>query len=133
MRTYTKEDYPSLKQTLIEGNLYDKTWDAEIALNKRIMEKPDSIIVAVVDNQVIGCVYLVDDFIPFIFRLVVKKDFRKQGIGKMLIAEAISILKKHGHKEISLFVDNKNEELIEWYRKQGFKGENSWTGLWKEI
>src|ERR1700733_5734230 len=96
IRNYAKEDYPSLKQILIEGGLFDETWDSEKGLEKRIIEKPDSIIVAVMNGQVIGCVYLVDDFFPFIFRLAVKKRFRRQGIGKKLVAEAIERLKKHG-------------------------------------
>lgn len=134
IRDYKKSDYLFLKETLGEGELFDETWDSEEMLAKRITDRPDSIVVAVIDNKVVGCVYLVDDFLPFIFRLSVKKQYRKQGIGTMLIQEAVKRLRKHGHTEISLFVNAKKEELKKWYKKQGFKESTSlWMGLWKEI
>jgi ribosomal protein S18 acetylase RimI-like enzyme len=133
IRNYKKDHYASVKEILIEGELFDKTWDAEELLEKRIAEKPDSIIVAIIDGKVLGCVYLVDDFLPFIFRLAVKKTYRKRGIGKMLVQEAVQRLKKHGHKEIALFVDNEKDELKNWYRRQGFReSSSSWVGFWKK-
>lgn len=133
IRNYTKKDYLSLKKNLIEAGMFAETWDSESKLSERIGTKPDSIIVAIIDDDVVGCVYLVDDILPFIFRLAVKRQFRKQGIGKQLMEEAIKRLKKHGHTEIALFADSNNEELKKWYLKQGFKGEKSWICLWKEI
>ncbi|HSX09868.1 MAG TPA: GNAT family N-acetyltransferase [Candidatus Saccharimonadales bacterium] len=133
-RNYGKDDYSSVKEILIEGSLYDETWDSEDALEKRISEKPDSIVLAVLDNRVVGCVYLVDDILPLIFRLAVKEKYRKKSIGKMLIEEASKRLKEHGHTEIGLFVDSKKEKLKEWYRRQGFQEtESSWVGFYKKI
>jgi ribosomal protein S18 acetylase RimI-like enzyme len=133
VRSYQKSDYLALKETLIEGDLFVDTWDDETTLEKRIDDKPDSIVVAYDNDTVIGCVCLVDDILPFIFRLAVKKNYRKKGVGKMLVDEAIHRLQQHGHKEIALFVDTKNEHLQSWYRKQGFKGEKSLICLWREI
>ena len=134
IRNYNKEDYFSVKEMLVEGGLFDETWDAEKSLEKRIEEKPDSIIVAIFENCVIGCVYLVDDILPLIFRLAVKKQYRRRGIGKMLINEAAGRLKQHGHREIALFVDNDKEDLKNWYRKQGFtETKSTWVGFWKEL
>jgi ribosomal protein S18 acetylase RimI-like enzyme len=84
-------------------------------LQKRIEDKPDSIFVAVIDYKIVGCVYLVDDIFSFIFRLAVKKIFRKQGVGKQLLHEAMVRLQAHGHNEIALFVDEENEALKAWY------------------
>lgn len=134
IRNYKIEDYNTVKEILEEGQLYDATWDNEKQLEKRITNKPDSILVSIVDSNVVGCVYIVDDVFPFIFRLVVKKQYRERGIGTMLINEAIKILKDHGHNEISLFADNNNEELKNWYLKLGFKKSTiSWVGFWKKI
>ncbi len=134
IRSYTTEDYFSVKETLIEGELFDKTWDAEAMLTKRITDKPDSIVVAVINDEVIGCIYLIDDVLPFVFRLVVKKQFRRQGIGKMLIQEASKRLKEHGHTELALLVDDRKERLKNWYKEQGFQqSEKTWRGFWKKL
>jgi ribosomal protein S18 acetylase RimI-like enzyme len=134
IRNYKNIDYPSVNKILREGDLFDENWDNEEKLNNRINEKHDSILVAVIKEQVVGCVYLVDDILPLIFRLAVKKEFRRQGIGKLLVEEAAKHLRKHGHKEIGLFVDEEKEELKNWYRKQGFKeSKSTWRGFWKQI
>lgn len=134
IRSYKKDDYLGVKETLIEGILFEESWDVEERLSRRIEEKPDSIIVAVVANEIVGCIYLYDDILPFVFRLAVKKQFRRQGIGTMLLEEAAHRLKQHGHKEIALLVDNDNEELKNWYRKQHFQETKSlWKGFWKRI
>ncbi|SRR6266568_4993768 len=134
IRNYKKNDYISVKEILVEGGLFDSTWDNEEILGKRITEKADSIVIAVIEDEVVGCVYLVDDILPLIFRLCVKEKYRRKGIGKMLIEEAAKRLKKHGHNEIGIFVENKKEGLKKWYRKQGFQETKSlWLGFYKEI
>jgi ribosomal protein S18 acetylase RimI-like enzyme len=133
-RNYTKSDYEALKVILQEGKLYDSIWDSEEILKKRSLEKPDTIILAVVGKEVVGCVYVVDDMLPLIFRLAVKEKFRSKGIGKQLIKESIARMKVHGHTEITLFADSNDVELKNWYRKQGFtQSKSSWIGFWKKI
>jgi len=133
LRNYIPSDYIKVKEILVEADLYVSTWDDEERLKNRIENKADSIIVAVIDEKVVGNVYLIDDVLPFIFRLAVKKEYRNHGIGKSLISEAIDRLKKHGNSEIAFFVDENNEELKEWYRKQGFKEAGVWRAMWKDI
>jgi len=133
IRNYKKDDYTSVREILIEGGLFEETWDVEERLGKRVIARPESILIAMINDEVIGCVYLIDDIFPLIFRLAVKKQFRKQGIGKMLIDEAIKRLKEYGHQEIALLVDNNDEELKKWYHKQGFKKGTELICLWKEI
>lgn len=121
LRNYTKADYLALKAVLDESELLVDAWDTNERLAKRVDEKPESIIVAVNDNSLIGCIYVVDDIIPMIFRLAVKKGYRKQGIGKLLMNEAIKRIKDHGHTEVAIFVHEENKELKNWYTKQGFE------------
>lgn len=134
IRNYKTSDYQAVKTILEESKLFDDTWDTEERLKKRIKEKSDSIVVASINDQVVGNIYIVDDILPFIFRLAVKIEYRKQGIGKKLVEQAVKIMKKHGHAEIALLVDDDNKELQGWYRKQGFKAtQKVWRGMWKAL
>lgn len=133
IRNYRPEDYASVKLILEEGGLFDPGWDAEEKLIKRIEEKRDSIIVACIEDIVVGNIFLVDDFFPFVFHLAVKKEFRKKGIGKKLVEESAKRLKQHGHDEIALLADDENEELKLWYKNQGFTLSKSYRGIWKKI
>lgn len=68
LRNYNPDtDFQAVKRNLGEGDLYYEGWDGEEKLRKRIQERPDSIVVAVVDNQVVGNVFIVDDFIHIFF------------------------------------------------------------------
>ncbi len=133
IRNYLPEDYLSVKEILEEGGLFDANWDTEEKLRKRIEEKPDSIIVAIIDNEVVGNIFLIDDFFPFVFHLAVKENQRGKGVGGMLMDESIKILREHGHNEIALLADDENEGLKEWYKKQGFTMSGRYRGLWKKI
>lgn len=53
------------------------------------------------------------------FAISVKKEFRRQGIGRKLMEEMIALLKSHGYKKVSLSV-NKENYASEMYRKLGF-------------
>src|SRR5437870_4388923 len=103
---YTQADYEAVKQILEESELFDPIWDSEKRLNKRIQEKPDSIIIATIGDNVVGNVFIVDDFYPYVFRLIVRQTYRRQGIGMQLMDKAIEKLKEHGHTEIGIFVDD---------------------------
>ncbi|MGM0368745.1 MAG: GNAT family N-acetyltransferase [Actinomycetota bacterium] len=57
----------------------------------------------------------------FIYSLHVKKQYRNQGIGKMLLAKAIEISKDYGIKCINLTVSPENKTAIKLYKNFGFK------------
>lgn len=53
--------------------------------------------------------------------LLVWPDFRKQGIGELLVKEAKNFASKKGYKKMSLNVLSNNESAKHLYKKQGFK------------
>jgi len=53
-------------------------------------------------------------------RLVVKENFRNQGIGSILIDYVVEQAKKMNYCEISVGVDKKNELALHLYKKKGF-------------
>ncbi|MFQ5531470.1 MAG: GNAT family N-acetyltransferase [Candidatus Nanoarchaeia archaeon] len=78
-------------------------------------------LVATVDGQVVGNVYLVQDiWNSFIFRLAVRKNFRGRGIGSKLMEESERLLKEKGVKDVALFVESGDEELVDYYKRRGY-------------
>jgi ribosomal protein S18 acetylase RimI-like enzyme len=57
----------------------------------------------------------------FIIDIGVKQNYRKKGIGKQLINKINEIAYKNNAKTISLLVDKKNKNAINFYKKAGFK------------
>ena len=134
IRRYKDSDYKDTKQTLKEGNLYDSVWENQKNLKRKIKRDPESILLAIHDNKIIGCVFIVEDgWNAFIWRLSVRKKYRRQGIGKMLMQKAEEIIKKRGIKESSIFVDTKNEHLKQWYKKQGYLKTSNYTFFYKKL
>ena len=54
-------------------------------------------------------------------RLIVKKEYRNQGIGSQITAFLIDKAKGLGYSEISLGVDCDNEKALRLYKKAGFE------------
>ena len=56
----------------------------------------------------------------YISRLIVKKEYRNQGIGGTLIDYILDEIKKMGYKEATIGVDKDNVTAIHLYKKKGF-------------
>lgn len=57
----------------------------------------------------------------YISQLAVKKEFRKKGIGNMLLNDCIQTAKKLNYEYIKLEVDKINKNAIDFYVKHGFE------------
>ncbi|MCR4284836.1 MAG: GNAT family N-acetyltransferase [archaeon] len=131
---YKEGDYKCVKNILQESNLYDKTWEAEENLKRKINRDPESILVAKEGEKIIGCVFIVEDgWNGFIWRLSVDKNWRRKGVGILLMKKAEEIIKKRGIKEASLFIGPKNDSLREWYEKQDYEKTSDWTFMYKKL
>ncbi len=134
IRHYKDSDYEDVKQTLQEGKLYDDVWENRQNLKRKIERDPESIILAIHDNNIVGCVFIVEDgWNAFIWRLSVREKYRKQGIGKALMQKAEEVIKMRGIKESSIFVDTKNDYLKQWYIKQGYLKTSDYTFMYKKL
>ena len=77
-------------------------------------------------NQIIGKILgfagiLINIDIIEIMNIVVRKEYRNQGIGKKLLEELIIISKRTNLEIINLEVNIKNEIAIKLYKKFGFE------------
>ena len=133
IRSYQPTDYPQVKTLLQEAGLFDEAMDAQIHLDQKIKTFPGSILIASSAKQIVGCLIIVADFGPFLFRLAVKKPFRRQGLGTKLLTTAETHLRQHHHREAILFVAYKNQDLINFYKKRGYQLGHVFRGMYKEL
>ena len=121
VRTYRDEDYEEVKINLQEGGLFDNSIDTREILRAKIQLNPDSLLVATVDGQVVGNIYIIQDmWNSFLFRLAVRKNYRKRGIGSILIEESERLLREKGVRDVTLFVGSDDSELVGYYKKRGY-------------
>jgi ribosomal protein S18 acetylase RimI-like enzyme len=134
IRFYTDTDYEWVIETLKEGNLYDEVREDRKNLQNKILRDSESILVVEENNQIIGCVFIVEDWRnAFIRRLCVKEKYRKNWIGAMLMDKAENIIKNRWIKESSIFVRTENESLKEWYKKRSYTETSDFTFMYKKL
>ena len=100
---------------------FDNFWNYNIL--KQELENDNSIyIVAKNENQIVGFGGIwkaIDDV--HITNIVVKKNYRKLGIGTKILERLIEISKELDFKSITLEVNENNINAIKLYKKFGFK------------
>lgn len=64
--------------------------------------------------------YTIPDRRVYLSRLIVKNEYRNQGIGSILIDHVLEIVRDLGYKEASIGVDKDNLPALHLYRKKGF-------------
>lgn len=134
IRDYLDSDYENVRDNLEQGKIFDPVVDTKEKLLKKITQNPGSIIIMEENNQAIGNVFTVDDgWAAFIFRLAVRSSYRGQGIGALLMAEAERKLREKGCEEVSIFVNDADERLKEYYQKQGFIPTGSYRFMYKPL
>ena len=99
----------------IEKHCYPKKPWSEKEFMKWYEKFPEGFLIAEVKGEPVGYIVITKDNIPSI---VVKKDFRRQGIGKILVNEGIKNL---GVKELKVHVRVSNKTVQEFNKKLGFK------------
>ena len=115
----TLEDLNNIKDSLISD--FDDFWNYSVF--KSELESDSSHYLVVKDNSKIigfaGIKVILPD--ADIMNIVVKKDFRNQGIGSLLLKELINLSKSLNIKNLFLEVNEKNTPAISLYNKFGFK------------
>lgn len=100
---------------------FDDFWNSNI-LETELKNPFSKYIVAKIDAEIVGFAGVIDTVDQLeITNIVVKKSFRKQGIGNKLLEVLINMAKKSYKNEIILEVNNKNLAAIKLYEKNGFK------------
>lgn len=134
IRPYRDSDYDAVKGILVEGDLFDKVWDRRSNLRRKKKYNARSVLVATHADKVVGNVYVsFDGWEGFVYRLAVAKEHRRHGVGSTLLREAERELKRLGAREVDMFVDSKNKELQNYYKKRGYNLSKTWRSMWKTL
>lgn len=100
---------------------FDNFWPFSILENE--FKNPNSLcFVAKCENEIVGIASLwksVDDI--HITNIVVKKSFRGNGVGNMLLNKLIDVSKDLNYSSITLEVNDKNTVAKKLYNKHNFK------------
>ena len=122
IRNYKDSDYEDVITNLKQAYMFNPISDKRETLKRKIKANPGSIIVAEVDNKVVGQQFFIEDqWRGFLFRLSIRKQYRKKGIGSLLIKEAEKRLKRKGVKEIDFYVrEHHFPKLKNYYKKLGY-------------
>ena len=115
----TLEDLNNIKDNLISD--FDDFWNYSVF--KSELESDSSHYLVVKDNSKIIGFAGIKVTVPDcdIMNIVVKKDFRNQGIGSLLLKELINLSKSLNVKNLFLEVNERNTPAILLYNKFGFK------------
>lgn len=100
---------------------FDDFWNASI-LETELKNPFSKYIVAKIEEKIVGFAGVIDTVDQLeITNIVVRKIYRKQGIGNELLDSLINIAKENNKDEIILEVNTKNLAAIKLYEKNGFK------------
>lgn len=100
---------------------FDDFWNSSI-LETEIKNPFSKYIVARYNNEIVGFAGVIDTIDQLeITNIVVRKTYRKQGIGNKLLEVLIKMANDSNKNEIILEVNNRNLAAIKLYEKNGFK------------
>ena len=90
-------------------------------IQKKIQRDPDLFLLAEAEGEIIGTIIGgYDGRRGLIYHLAVQKDFRKQGIGDLLLGEVEKRLQAKGCVKCYLLVFADNERAIHFYENRGW-------------
>lgn len=113
------QDLEEIKDVLLSD--FDDFWSCEV-LREELLSDSSLYIVAKKQNEIIGFAgikIIIDE--ADIMNIVVKKSYRNNGIGSLLLENLILISNKKILNFINLEVDCKNIVAINLYKKFGFE------------
>lgn len=115
----TLTDVNTIKNNLISD--FDNFWTYQI-LKEELESENSSYLIARMDDEIIGFAgikVVLDE--ADIMNIVIKKNYRNQGVGTLLLENLISLAKRLNLKSLSLEVSEKNLPAIHLYQKFGFE------------
>lgn len=123
IRQMTVNDYSNVYELWLscKGMGLNDVDDSEEGIARFLSRNPDTCFVAEIDNQIVGVIMAGNDGRRgYIYHTAVHPDFRKQGIGSLLVDATLNVLKQIGISKVALVVFDKNADGNAFWEKQGF-------------
>ncbi len=108
--------------------------DSSDALIGLLERDRDALILAIENDEIIGTVIAGwNGWRSCLYRLAVREDKRRQGIGKLLIDQAIERFKTFGGTRIDAMILDENETAHKAWISYGFEPQEDWSRWVKKI
>ncbi len=122
IQTYAPEHFDGVDQLWREAFPGDPPWNrAEVAIPAKLAIQPELLLVATVDERVIGTTMAgYDGHRGWLYAVAVRLSHRRAGVASKLIAEAEARLAAMGCTKINLQVRSTNTGVVEFYRTLGY-------------
>lgn len=121
-REFSLDDFDSVINLWKKAGLIISRSDTLEGLKKKIKRDPQLFFVMEKDSFIIGVVMgSYDGRRGWINHLAVDPEYQGMKIGQQIIKELEMRFKKIGCEKINLLIERNNEEVQEFYEKQGFK------------
>ena len=127
IRVMTIDDYDEIYQLWLNtpGMGLNTADDSREGIEKYIKRNPTTCFVAEAEAKIIGAIMAGHDGRRgFIYHTAVLSDYRKQGIAKMLVDNAVTALDKEGIHKVVLVVFERNEIGNDFWEHIGFTERN---------
>lgn len=136
IRNYKTEDYDLVvslyKDSTTYGGQFDEDRDSEERLEKLTREKPNAILIAEDNGNIVGTVTLFEDGrLAWLFRFAVVED--SVNVARELYVKAIEILKSKGHKQVLVYSPAGNTQFEERYKELGFNKGDDYTCYCRDL
>ncbi len=124
IRPFKKSDEAAMIR-LWERCELTRPWnDPHRDIRRKLAVRPDLFLVGAISGEVVGSVMVgYDGHRGWINYLAVDPDYRKRGLGRLLMAEAELRLLREGCPKVNLQVRATNPEVVAFYRGLGYQVE----------
>jgi ribosomal protein S18 acetylase RimI-like enzyme len=120
-----KLQFPNETNTQLTKQLTNERHKAKILFQKELNERSRYWPVVEINGKIVGYGQAyIREGASGIGRVYVKRGFRRQGIGKMLMNHLLDYLKKKKVKEIESYVYTKNKPSLTLHKQLGFRPES---------
>jgi len=121
------------KESKTFGGQFDEARDSEDRLKNLVKEKPNAILVAEIDNEIVGTVTLFEDGrSAWLYRFAIKNEENKE-IGKALWKKAKEEMKNKGHSQVLVYAPVGDLDFENRYKDLGFNKGNDFTAYWQDL
>lgn len=138
IRNYNSDDYEQVadlyKQSDLYGGEFDNARDSKNRLQELTKNKPDSILVAELNNEIMGTVTLFEHGrSAWLYRFAVKNGQHEDMTTVELWNNAKEILKQKGHTQVLVYAPVGEKKFEDRYTRLDFKKGNEFTAFWQDI
>lgn len=108
--------------------------DTVEAILTLIVRDPEALILAIEDDEIIGTIIAGwNGWRCCLYRLAVREDKRKQGIGRLLVDQAEERFRSIGGTRIDAMILNENETAHKAWASYGFVLQSNWARWVKKL